>query len=50
MKARNPFLIYDIVNTVVLLDGKVTEENVSHATISSGCHKSFCSCLAFYFK
>lgn len=35
---------------MVLLDERVTEENVSYATISSGCLRSFYSCLAFYFK
>lgn len=50
MKARNTFLIYNVGNVVVLLDGKVMEENINHATVSSGCYSSLYSCLAFYFR
>lgn len=35
---------------MVLLDERVTEENISHTTISSGCLRSFYGCLAFCFK
>lgn len=50
MKARNPLLIYDVGNMVVLSDGKVTEESVNNTAASPGCHRSFYSCLALYLK
>lgn len=49
----NPFLAYYVGNRVVFLDGKVMEETVNHTEIFSGfsgCHGSFCSCLALLLK
>lgn len=50
MKARNPLLIYDVGNMVVLLGGKVTGESVNNTATSTGCHRSLYSCLAFYLQ
>lgn len=50
MKARNPLLIYNVGNMVILLDGKVTEESINNTAASTGCHRSFYSCLVLYLK
>lgn len=47
MKARNPLLIYNVGNVVVLLDGKVTEVSVNNTAASTGCHISFYSLSCF---
>lgn len=48
MRARNPFLVYDVGNVVVLLDGEVTEESAYNAATSTGCHRSSVAVLLFF--
>lgn len=48
MRTRNPFLIYDVGNVVVLLDGEVTEESVYNTATSTGCHRSSVAVLPFF--